>query len=91
MSDTRTRRRTSAPADAALIAAVVVAGSVSRHAVYTWYGVLLLAVCVLVLAAAAWAGAAPDFVYWLMLPSSAFMYLKASSSPSICTIVARKV
>ena len=46
------------PADTALVTAVVVAGSVSRHAVYTWYGVTLLAVCVVVLAAAAWAGAA---------------------------------
>ena len=54
---TEETRRT-LPADAALVAAVVVAGSVSRHAVYTWYGVTLLAVCVLVLAGAAWAGAA---------------------------------
>lgn len=54
----QTPARTWTPADTALVAAVVVAGSVSRHAVYTWYGVTLLAVCVVVLAAAAWAGAA---------------------------------
>lgn len=52
------RTRASLPADAALVAAVLVAGSVSRHAVYTWYGVTLLAACVVVLAWAAWAGAA---------------------------------
>jgi hypothetical protein len=45
-------------ADVALIAAVVIAGSVSRHAVYTWYGVVLLIACVAALAAAAWKGAA---------------------------------
>lgn len=56
----RARRwtRGSTPADAALVAAVVVAGSVSRHAVYTWPGVTLLTVCVAVLAWAAWSGAA---------------------------------
>ncbi len=30
------------PADVALLAAVLVAGSVQRHAVYTWYGLLIL-------------------------------------------------
>ncbi|HEY6747456.1 MAG TPA: hypothetical protein VI357_17270 [Mycobacteriales bacterium] len=58
MTATQTRRLTVRPADAALIAAVLVAGSVSRHAVYTAFGVALLAVCVLVLAAAVWLGAA---------------------------------
>jgi uncharacterized membrane protein len=56
---TETRRLpTVRPADAALIAAVLVAGSVSRHAVYTAFGVALLAVCVVVLAVAVWQGAA---------------------------------
>jgi hypothetical protein len=58
VTEVGTRERTTWPADAALVGAVVVAGSVTRHAVYTWYGVLLLAVCVVVLAAAGWAGAA---------------------------------
>jgi hypothetical protein len=43
-------------ADVALVAAVVVAGSVSRHAVYTGYGVTILVGCVAVLAAAVWRG-----------------------------------
>ena len=60
--DAPTRRerwtRGSRPADVALLAAVLVAGSVSRHAVYTAYGVTILVVCVLALAWAAWRGAA---------------------------------
>jgi hypothetical protein len=55
---TETRRLAVRPADAALIAAVLVAGSVSRHAVYTAVGVALLAACVVVLAVAVWQGAA---------------------------------
>jgi hypothetical protein len=51
-------RRTVRPADVALVAAVLVAGSVSRHAVYTPFGVALLAVCVVALAVAVWQGAA---------------------------------
>jgi hypothetical protein len=51
-------RRAVRPADVALVAAVLVAGSVSRHAVYTAFGVALLAVCVVALAAATWQGAA---------------------------------
>jgi hypothetical protein len=39
-------------ADGALLAAVVIAGSVSRHAVYTGYGVTILVGCVVVLATA---------------------------------------
>ena len=58
MTVTGLRRRTLRPADVALVAAVVVAGSVSRHAVYTTFGVVLLVVCVLALAAAVWLGAA---------------------------------
>jgi len=46
--------RRSRAADVALVAAVVVAGSVSRHAVYTGYGVTILVGCVAVLAAAVW-------------------------------------
>ncbi|HEX6755221.1 MAG TPA: hypothetical protein VF109_04680, partial [Mycobacteriales bacterium] len=45
-------------ADAALVTAVVVAGSVSRHAVYTDYGVTILVLAVAVLAVAVWRGAA---------------------------------
>ncbi len=56
----RARRWThgAAPADAALVTAVVVAGSVSRQAVYTWFGVTLLTVGVAVLAWAVRSGAA---------------------------------
>lgn len=43
-------------ADVALLAAVLIAGSVSRHAVYTPYGVTILVLAVAALAAAAWAG-----------------------------------
>ncbi len=53
MTVTETRRRTSWPADVALIAAVLMAGSVSRHAVYTPFGVWLLIACVVALAVAA--------------------------------------
>jgi hypothetical protein len=45
-------------ADVALIVAVLVAGSVSRHAVYTDYGVTILVVSVAALAIAVWKGAA---------------------------------
>jgi hypothetical protein len=45
------------PADGALLAAVLIAGSVERHAVYTWYGVLILLGCVAALFAAALRGA----------------------------------
>jgi len=55
---TDTRRRTTWPADLALVAAVLMAGSVSRHAVYTAFGVTLLIACVLALAVALWQGAA---------------------------------
>lgn len=58
MTATTTRRIAVRPADAALVAAVLVAGSVSRHAVYTAFGVALLAACVVALAAAVWQGAA---------------------------------
>jgi hypothetical protein len=51
-------RRAVRPSDVALIAAVLVAGSVSRHAVYTVFGVVLLSLCVLALAVALWQGAA---------------------------------
>src|SRR5262249_8438330 len=44
-------------ADLALLAAVLVAGSVERHAVYTWYGVLILIGCVGLLFGAVLAGA----------------------------------
>jgi len=47
-------------ADAALVAAVVVAGSVSRHAVYTGYGVAILVGSVAVLAAAVWRAAGAE-------------------------------
>ena len=43
-------------ADAALVAAVVIAGSVSRHAVYTGSGVVILVGCVAVLTVAVWRG-----------------------------------
>ena len=58
MTVTETRRRTSWPADLALVAAVLMAGSVSRHAVYTPFGVALLVACVLALAVALRQGAA---------------------------------
>ena len=58
MTVTETRRRTAWPADLALVAAVLMAGSVSRHAVYTPFGVALLIACVLALAVALWQGAA---------------------------------
>ena len=58
MTVTDTRRRTAWPADLALVAAVLMAGSVSRHAVYTAFGVTLLIACVLALAVALWQGAA---------------------------------
>ena len=58
MTLTEARRRTVRSADVALIAAVLMAGSVSRHAVYTAAGVALLVVCVLALAVALWQGAA---------------------------------
>jgi hypothetical protein len=58
VTSTATRRRTLRPADVALVAAVLVAGSASRHAVYTPFGVALLVACVLALAAALWQGAA---------------------------------
>src|SRR5262249_20197014 len=45
------------PADLALLAAVLMAGSVTRHAVYTWYGVLILVGCVGLLFGAVLAGA----------------------------------
>ena len=38
--------------------------------------------------AAARAGAAPDFVYWLMFLCNAFWYSNALSSPMSCTNVA---
>jgi hypothetical protein len=51
----------SRPADVALVAAVLIAGSVSRHAVYTPYGVAILVACVAALGWAAWRGmAAPS-------------------------------
>ena len=49
-------REGSRTADVALVAAVVIAGSVSRHAVYTPYGVVILLLCVTALAAAVWRG-----------------------------------
>jgi hypothetical protein len=49
--------RGSRPADAALLVAVLVAGSVSRHAVYTGYGVTILVLSVAVLAVAVARGA----------------------------------
>ena len=58
MSVLAAARRASLAPDAALLAAVLVAGSVSRHAVYTPYGVAILAACVGVLAVAVLAGAA---------------------------------
>ena len=57
-ADRRSWTAGSRAADTALIAAVVVAGSVSRQAVYTAFGVALLVACVAVLAVAAWRGAA---------------------------------
>lgn len=56
MTAAAVRTRTWAP-DTALIVAVLIAGSVSRHAVYTPFGVALLTACVLALAVAAWSGA----------------------------------
>jgi hypothetical protein len=50
--------RRSGPADIALLAAVLIAGSVERHAVYTWYGVLILIAGVGSLFGAVLAGAA---------------------------------
>jgi hypothetical protein len=44
------------PADVALVAAVLIAGSVSRHAVYTPYGVAILIACVGALGFTAWRG-----------------------------------
>jgi hypothetical protein len=44
------------PADLALVASVLIAGSVARHAVYTPYGVAILVACVLALGATAWRG-----------------------------------
>jgi hypothetical protein len=45
--------------DVALLAAVLIAGSVSRHAVYTRYGVTILVLCAGALAAAVWRGVGP--------------------------------
>lgn len=50
--------RGSRPADVALLAAVLIAGSVSRHAVYTDYGMTILVCSVTALAVAVWQGAA---------------------------------
>ncbi len=47
----------SRPADAALLLAVLVAGSVSRHAVYNPVGIVILVLAVAGLAAAVWLGA----------------------------------
>lgn len=47
----------SRPADAALLLAVLIAGSVSRHAVYNPVGLVILVVAVAGLAAAVWLGA----------------------------------
>jgi hypothetical protein len=58
LADTRSWTDGSRSADTALVLAVVIAGSVSRHAVYTPFGVALLVACVLGLAVAAWRGAA---------------------------------
>jgi hypothetical protein len=56
----RPARRSSLAADAALLAAVLIAGSVSRHAVYTGYGIAILIAAVAALAAAVgWGIAAP--------------------------------
>ena len=49
--------RGSRAADAALVVAVLIAGSVSRHAVYTRYGVTLLVVSAVALAVGVWRGA----------------------------------
>ena len=51
-------RRRPGPADVALLATVLIAGSVQRHAVYTWYGLLILLVGVGSLFGAVLGGAA---------------------------------
>jgi hypothetical protein len=69
------------PADVALLAAVLIAGSVERHAVYTWYGVVILIAAVgslfgAVLASAARSRPAPWSVAVAVVAAAWFQLIK---------------